>query len=65
MGRRVFDVQVEGALAIDDLDIYAAAGARAALVRTVTATVSDGQLNITFLHGVENPLVNAIEVVSF
>ena len=39
VGRRVFDVQVEGALAIDDLDIYAAAGARAALVRTVTATV--------------------------
>ena len=62
VGRRVFDVQVEGALAIDNLDVYAEAGANTALIRTVTATVADGQLNIAFIHGIEDPAVNAIEV---
>ena len=64
VGKRVFDVQVEDLLAIDNLDIFAAVGARTALVRTVNTIVSDGQLNITFLHGVENPIVNAIEIVA-
>jgi hypothetical protein len=34
------------------------------LIRTVTATVSDGQINIAFIHGVEDPEVNAIEILS-
>jgi len=63
IGKRVFDVFVEGVLAIDDLDIYGEVGSSAALVKTVYTTVSDGELNIMFLHGVENPTINAIEVV--
>jgi hypothetical protein len=34
-------------LVIDNLDIFAAVGARAALVRTVNTVVSDDQLSIT------------------
>ena len=64
VGLRVFDVQVEGALAIDNLDIWAQVGANTALIRTVTATVADGQINIAFIHGVEDPAINAIEVLS-
>ena len=64
VGRRVFDVQVEGALAIDNLDVYAEAGASTALIRTVTTTVADGQLNIAFIHGIEDPAINAIEVTT-
>ena len=63
VGRRVFDVQVEGAVAIDNLDIYAEAGANTALIKTVTATVADGQINIAFIHGIEDPAINAIEVL--
>ena len=39
-------------------------GANTALIRTVTATVADGQINIAFIHGVEDPAINAIEVLS-
>jgi predicted phage tail protein len=64
VGQRVFDVQIEGIVAIDNLDIFAAAGANTALIRSVTATVTDGQINIAFIHGVEDPEINAIEVLS-
>ena len=64
VGQRVFDVQIEGQLAIDNLDVFAEAGANRALIRTLTATVADGQINIAFIHGVEDPFVNAIEVMT-
>lgn len=64
VGRRVFSVQAEGSTAISNLDIFAAVGGNAALVRSFTTSVTDGQLNLAFIHGVENPLVNAIEVVA-
>jgi hypothetical protein len=63
VGRRVFDVQIEGVVAIDNLDVFAQVGANTVLVRTVNVTVSDGQINIAFVHGVENPTINAIEVL--
>ncbi len=50
-------------LAIDNLDVYAEAGANTALIKTVTATVADGQINIAFIHGIEDPAINAIEVL--
>lgn len=49
-GQRKFDVTVEGILALDDLDIYAEAGARnTALVKTLPVTVTDGQIDIAFV----------------
>ncbi|MCW1923658.1 malectin domain-containing carbohydrate-binding protein [Luteolibacter arcticus] len=62
VGGRVFDVTAEGALAIDNLDIFAQVGANKALVVEVPVTVSDGQLNIGFLHVVQNPVLSGIEV---
>jgi len=64
VGLRVFDVLIEGQPVSNDLDIYSEAGSNAALVKSYPVTVSDGQLNIEFLHVVENPKVNAIEVIS-
>ena len=64
VGRRVFSVQAEGQTVLSNVDIYAAVGGHAALVRSFNALVADGQLNLTFVHGVENPLVNAIEVIA-
>lgn len=63
VGKRVFDVQVENQLAIDDLDVFATAGANNAYVRAVTAIVTDGQLDLEFLHQVQNPSLNGIEIV--
>ena len=62
VGGRVFDVTAEGALAIGDLDIFARVGANTALVMEVPVTVNDGQLNIGFLHEVNNPTLSGIEV---
>ena len=64
VGQRVFGVQVEGVTVIPALDVFAEAGARTALIKTLDATVSDGALNIAFIHNVEDPFVNAIEVYS-
>ncbi len=63
VGQRVFDVQAEGATAIAGLDVFAEAGAQTALVKTISVTVADGVLNLVFVHGVEDPFVNAIEVL--
>ncbi|NET35846.1 MAG: hypothetical protein F6K19_28105, partial [Cyanothece sp. SIO1E1] len=49
-GKRVFDVEIEGGLAIDNLDIVAAAsGLNTALVTESFVTVTDGQLDLNFL----------------
>jgi hypothetical protein len=63
-GARVFDVAVEEQLVLDNLDIFSEVGAEAALVKSFTVTVSDGELNIEFLHQVENPKISAIEILS-
>ena len=63
VGARVFDVDIEGVRRFEDIDVFAAAGARAALVRSATVDVADGQINILFRHQTENPLVYAIEII--
>ncbi len=63
VGQRVFDVLVEGDLVLDDLDIFSEVGHDAALIKTATVTVVDGQMNIEFQHGVENPKIAAIEIL--
>ena len=64
VGRRVFDVLIEGQLRIDNLDIYSQVGANTALIIGLPVTVADGQLNIAFVHGIENPKISAIGVFS-
>jgi hypothetical protein len=63
VGARVFDVTIEGQLAFNDLDVFQAVGPHAALIRVATVTVADGQINIQFVHQVEMPLINAIEII--
>jgi hypothetical protein len=47
-GWRLFDVAVNGRTVIDDLDIFAEAGFNHALVRTVEADVTGGELRLHF-----------------
>lgn len=60
--RRRFDIFVEDQVAIEDLDVFAEAGANVELKRTIPdAVVEDGALSIAFRKGsVENPMVSAI-----
>jgi hypothetical protein len=64
-GSRVFDVLAENAVVLDDFDQLAAAGAdRTAVVRSVITSVADGSLDLEFRHGIQNPAIKAIEVLS-
>jgi hypothetical protein len=64
-GGRVFDVLLEGYNVEHNFDIYSVAGANAAHIRSYEVTVVDGQINMEFLHGVENPTISAIEIFSY
>ncbi|TMM55868.1 BspA family leucine-rich repeat surface protein [Maribacter algarum] len=68
VGSRVFDVNIEGQLAEDNLDVYAAVGADAMLMKTYTVNVSGGILDIDFdsrdaVGGERHPIINAIEIL--
>ncbi|MEM1395120.1 MAG: malectin domain-containing carbohydrate-binding protein, partial [Cyanobacteria bacterium P01_H01_bin.150] len=64
-GERIFDVAIEGSVPanLDDIDLVSQFGHEVGGVITNTVTVTDGTLNLEFIHGVENPLVNGIEIV--
>ena len=61
-GQRKFDVSIDGTLQLDDFDIVQNVGDQVGTMRAFDLT-SDGTVNIDFGHVVENPLVNAIEIV--
>lgn len=62
-GQRVFTFNVEGR-EFKDFDVWVKAGGpRRAYVETVPVTIADGKLDITFTPQVENPEINALEIV--
>ncbi|NIA12745.1 MAG: hypothetical protein GWP08_01600 [Nitrospiraceae bacterium] len=62
-GKRVFDVKIEGKPILENLDIFARAGADTALDYTFDGiTVDDGRLDIEFVARVEYPCIAAIAV---
>ncbi|MEE8599585.1 putative Ig domain-containing protein [Euzebya tangerina] len=63
VGDRVYDVSIDGAVVEDDLDLVATFGNEVGGMLEYLVT-SDGSIDIAFSNEVENPLVNAIEVVS-
>jgi endoglucanase len=63
VGQRVFSFNVEGQ-DVKDFDIFKKAGAAMkADIETFNVNVTDGKLDITFTAGVENPEINAIEII--
>ena len=63
VGARVFDVSVEGTIVLNDYDIFAEVGGYKGVVKTFTVA-ADSNLDIDFGHVVENPKINAIEILS-
>jgi hypothetical protein len=63
VGARYFDVKCEGKLVLDDLDVFKAVGMNAALVKEFTTAVTDGTLNLDFIHQKQNPMIDGIEVL--
>ncbi|WP_218106684.1 S8 family serine peptidase [Micromonospora pallida] len=64
--KRVFDVLLEGQEVLPSLDVAGEVGSFAALNRTFTVQVTDGQLNIRFVThaGYGQPIVNALRVTN-
>lgn len=62
-GQRVFSLNIHGH-EIKDFDIWAKAGGpRRAYIETVPAEVTNGEFRIVFTRQLENPAINAIEIV--
>ena len=62
-GTRVFNVTIDGAPALTNYDIVADVGHRVGVMKSFNVT-SDGTVDIDFTHVIENPLINAIEIVN-
>ena len=62
-GARKFDVTIEGAVVLDNYDVYADVGALTGVVKSFTVT-ADANLDIDFLHVAKAPIISAIEIVS-
>ena len=61
-GMRTFDVFIEGAKVVSNLDVFAQVGKNRAHDVTVSVGVTDGMLNITFRSLINNAEVNAIVI---
>ena len=61
-GQRIFDVAAEGTTVVDNLDIAALVGRRRSLVRTVSATVTDGVVDLVFTPVVGDATIAALEI---
>ena len=64
-GQRVFDVLIEGELAFDNLDVWAQAGGKFVAYEppVFMVDVLDGELNIEFVKGVQNPKVSSLTIL--
>jgi hypothetical protein len=63
IGQRVFDVSLEGTIVLNDYDIVADVGDQRGTMKQFDRTVTDGSVSVDFDHVVENPLINAIEII--
>ena len=61
-GKRKFDVFAEGAVVLNDFDLAANGGGRAALVKTFNVHITDGKLSLFFENVIDQSMVSAIEL---
>ena len=64
VGARVFNVSMQGAVVFPNLDVFASAGADAALVEATDVVVSNNAVNIQFDNIVASAHINAIEILA-
>jgi hypothetical protein len=62
-GQRVFDVLIDGATALSQFDIVAAAGNKTGTMRSFAITTDGDGVDVDLRARVENPLINAIELI--
>jgi chitodextrinase len=64
IGKRIFDIDINAVRAFEDVDIFKLAGTGDKATKLEkSVTVTDGKIKIAFIHQVQNPKVNAIEII--
>jgi hypothetical protein len=63
VGARVFNVKLNGTVALQNFDVYAAVRANAAVVEAFNTVVTNGSMAIELDKLVGNPKINAIEIL--
>ena len=63
VGARVFNVKLNAVMVLQNFDIYAAAGANTAVVESFNIAVTNGAMVIEFDRLMQNPKINAIEIL--
>jgi len=63
VGARVFNVKLNGLTVLQNFDIYAAVGAKAAVVEGFNTVVTNGNVAIEFDKVVQSPKIDAIEIL--
>lgn len=65
VGKRTFDVKIEGKVVLNDYDIFKKAGANKAVIETFDVDVSaDGVIDIQFVSKINNAKISAIQIES-
>ena len=62
-GQRIFSIQLDGTTVAPNVDLSASPGTDIGMMKSFDTT-SDGSVDLTWLHHVENPLVNGIEIIN-
>ncbi|WP_162558723.1 PKD domain-containing protein [Robertkochia solimangrovi] len=63
-GDRSFNILLENNVVESNFDPVAAFGFGVGAIKSYDVTLTDGELNLSFEHIIENPQINAIEVIS-
>jgi PKD repeat protein len=63
VGQRVFDVAVDGTTVLDHYDVVQDVGDQTATMHEYDVT-SPGDVTLDFTHELENPLINAVEILN-
>ncbi len=63
VGGRIFDVSIENNLVLDNYDIFADVGANRAVMKSFIVS-ANSNLDIDFTRVIENPTINAIEILT-
>jgi hypothetical protein len=63
VGARIFNVKLNNSLVLQNFDIFAAVGANTAVVESFNTSVTSGKTAIEFDKIIQNPKINAIEIL--
>jgi hypothetical protein len=64
-GERVFDVEIQGKKAIQNLDIFKeSGGSRRLLLKELRGVMSDGTLSISFVPRIGRTRISGVEIVA-